>query len=416
MGSSGLRNLPFVSRSPEAVRERAEPRLVAANMPVSRRPAELRATEGRPGEAKPEALTNLRNNGPRLGVAPVVSAADRQPVSWGKREAASRRSIALAAVAALAIGAVGAIAGTGLLSTAPSEKKTIVTAAPPDDANPSGTDRGAAPVPAPATTPRPVAAGVPGISGEQHAPKPMPSKASPEGFNSALQPPAAKPTPVASGPPPEKPVHLVKSTAVPEIAPFSAATKREAQPEPSAIRLPSETGRPAHPQIAGHHTHSRSAREARSMSPAPSLEHALTARHSERAIRAADTLTPPSGVGSESVAPAQHAERAPHTAENSALVRADHGSAARHTQRASSPGEGSAGTAASRPADPTVEFDQLLAHLTGSAKLAAEPKAGPPPPRSASAQPPFVGQALTPPGPGAPDPFASRSPDRPSPQ
>ena len=164
MGSSGLRNLPFVSRPPEAARERAEPRLVAA-MPVSRRPAELRATEGRPGEANPEPLTNLRNNGPRLGVAPVVSAADRQPVSSGKQETNSRRSIALAAVAALAIGAVGAIAGTGLLSTAPSEKKTIATAAPPDDANPSGTDRGVALVPAPATTPRPVAAGVPGISG-----------------------------------------------------------------------------------------------------------------------------------------------------------------------------------------------------------------------------------------------------------
>ena len=245
----------------------------------------------------------------------------------------------------------------------------------------------------------------------------MPSKASPEGSNSALPAPAAKPTPVASGPPPEKPVHLVKSTAVPEIAPFSAATKREAQPEPGTVRPAPETGRPAHPQIAGHHTHSRSAREARSMSPAPSLEHALTARHSERAIRAADTLTPPSGVGSEPVASAHHAERAPRTAENSApLASADHGSAARHTQRASSPGEGSAGTAASRPADPTAEFDQLLAHLTGSAKPAAEPGAGPPPPRSAMAPPPFVGQALTPPGPGAPDPFASRSPDRPSPQ
>jgi hypothetical protein len=415
MGSSGLRNLPFVSRPPEAARERAEPRLVAANTPMPRRPAGLRATEGGPGEVKPEPLTNLRNNGPRLGIAPVVSAADRQPVSWGKREAGSRRFIALGAVAALAIGAFGAIAGTGLLSSQSSEKKTIATAAPPDDPNPSGTDR-VAPVPSAAQKPRPVAAGIPGISGGQHAPKPMASKASPEGSNSALPAPAAKPTPVASGPPPEKPVHLVKSTAVPEIARFSAATEREAQPEPSAIRLLSETGRPAHPQIAGHHTHSRSAREARSMSPAASLEHALTARHSERAIRAADTVTPPSGVGSESVAPAQHAERAPHTAENSALARADHGSAVRHTQRASSPGEGPGGTAASRPADPTAEFDQLLAHLTGSAKPAAEPGAGALPRRSASAPSPFVGQALTPPGPGAPDPFASRSPDRPSPQ
>ena len=171
MGSSGLRNLPFVSRPPEAVRERAEPRLVAANTPGSRRPAEVRATEGRPGEVKPEPLTTLRNNGPRLGVAPVVSAADRQPVSSGKREAGSRRSIALAAVAALAIGAFGAIAGTGVLSSAPSEKETIVAAAPPDDANPSGTDRGAAPAPPSAPKPRSVAAGIPGIAGEQHAAK-----------------------------------------------------------------------------------------------------------------------------------------------------------------------------------------------------------------------------------------------------
>lgn len=345
----------------------------------------------------------------------MVSAADRQPVSSGKREAGSRRSIALAAVAALAIGAFGAIAGTGVLSSAPSEKETIVAAAPPDDANPSGTDRGAAPAPPSAPKPRSVAAGIPVIAGEQHAPKPIASKA-PERSNSALPASATQPVSVASGAPPEKPVHLVKSTAVPEIVPFSAATKREAQPEPVAARLPSETDRPAHPQVAGHHTHSRSAREARSMSPAPSLGHASTARHSERAIRAADTLTPPSGVGSEPVVSAPHAQRAPRTAENSALTSSEHGSAARHTHRASGPGEGSAGTAASRPADPTAEFDQLLAHLTGSAKPAAEPRDGAPPPRSASAQPPFVGQALTPPGPGAPDPFASRSPDRPSPQ
>ena len=416
MGSSGLRNLPFVSRPPEAVRERAEPRLVAANMPVSRRPAELRATEGGPGEVKPEPLTNLRNNGPRLGIAPVVSAADRQPVSSGKQETNSRRSITLAAVAALAIGAFGAIAGTGLLSSAPSEKKTIVAAAPPDDANPSGTDRGAATVPPAAPKPRSVAAGIPGISGEQHAPKPMRRKPLRRGptRHYRLRQPSRHPL---------RPARLPKSPSTSLNRPpsqksllFRPRQEEKLSPNPVAVRLPSETGRPAHPQVAGHHTHSRSAREARSMSPAPSLEHASTARHSERAIRAADTLTPPSGVGSEPVASAQHAQRAPHTAENSALTSADHGSAVRHTQRASSPGEGSAGTAASRPADPTAEFDQLLAHLTGSAKPAAEPGAGAPPPRSASAPPPFVGQALTPPGPGAPDPFASRSPDRPSPQ
>jgi hypothetical protein len=417
MGSGRLRNLPFVSRPPEAARERAEPRLLAANMPVSRQPAEVWATGSRPAEVRPRPLTNLRNDGPRLGVAPVVSAADRQPVSSGKQETGPRRYAALAAVVALAIGAFGAIAGTALLSPAPSEKKTIATAGPPDDPNPSGADRSTSPVPAPALTPRPVAAGIPGMVGEQHKPKPMASKAPVDVSNSALPASAVKPTPLVAALPPEKPVHLVKSTAVPEIVPSSAATRKEAQPKPVAVRLPAETGRPTHPQVAGHHAHSRSAREARSISPASSPEHASTARHSERATRAAETLTPPSGVGSESVASAQHSQRAPRTAENSASpASSDRAAATRHSQRASSPGEGSTETAAQQPSNQTAEFDQLLAHLTGSTRPAAEPGAGAPPPRSASTPPPFLGQSLTPPGPGAPDPFASRSLDRPSPQ
>lgn len=385
MGSGGLRNFRFGSRPPEAIRERAEPRLVASNAPaMSRRPAEVKS--GTP--------TNLRSDGPRLGVAPVVSAADRQPVSSGKRETKSRRYGVFTAVAALAIGAIGAIAGTGLLSSAPWEKKPIVTAGPPDDTNPSGADHSAAAIPAQARTRRPVAAAaIAGSPGEQPKPKATTSTAPLNVSKSAPAAPAAKPASLAAASPPEKkPVPLVKFTAVPEIAPPSAPVRKQPEPEAAAGRSSAEAGHPAHAQVAARHTHSRSARETRPVNSATVPEHASTARHPQRATRAAETSAQPAGP--------------------------DRALAARHSQRTPRAGESSAETVAPQPAGQTAEFDQLLAHLTGSAKPAAEPGTPSParpaapelPPRSAS------GDALTPPEPGAPDPFALRAPNAPSAQ
>lgn len=380
MGSGGLRNFRFGSRPPEAVRERAEPRLVASNAPaMSRRPAEVKS--GTP--------TNLRSDGPRLGVAPAVSAADRQPVSSGERETKSRRYGVFTAIAALAIGAIGAIAGTGLLSSAPSEKKPIVTAGPPDDTNPSGADHSAAAIPAQARTPRPVAAAaIAGSPGEQPKQKASASKAPLDLSKSALPAAAAKPAPplAVASPPENKPVQLVKSTPVPEIAPSLAPARKQPEPEAAAA------GRPAHGQVAARHTHSRSARETRPVNSATIPEHASTARHPQRATRAAETSALPAGP--------------------------DRALAARHSQRTPSAGESSAETAAPQPAGQTAEFDQLLAHLTGSAKPASEPRAATPAKPAAPAPPSrsASGDALTPPEPGAPDPFALRAPNTPSAQ
>jgi hypothetical protein len=416
MGNGGLRNLSFVSRPAEAVRERAEPRLVTSNPPaMSRRPAELNSG----------LLTNLRNDGPNLGIAPVVSAADRQSVSSGKREGSTSRFVTLAAVAALAAGIIGAIAGTGLLSSTPPEKKTIAAVRPPEDLNPSGADRSSAPIPAQAPTPRAVAADIAGAPGEQPKAKTIESKAPPDVSKPTPPAVAAKPVPPAFGPPPEKPVKLAKSTAAPEIAPSSAATRGEAKQGPTVVRPAAEAGHPAHPQVAARHSHPRSAHEVKLVNSATIPEHASTARHSERPTRTAETLTPPSEVSSEPAASAHYSQRTTHAAETSAPAAApDRALAARHRQRATRIGESPAETAATKKADQTAEFDQLLTNLTGSAKPAAEPRAAAavkppgdgPPTRSASAPPPFLGPSLTPPGPGAPDPFALRAPDRPSAQ
>jgi hypothetical protein len=373
MRGGPMRNRLLASGSPQPPRERSEPRLLDPNAP--------RAL-GRLAGRDPAILPLTTDNRGRPATAPVVAASDRPPTSAAGGSAGVPRHLAVAGSIAFALAGIGsagfllltnpareagsavavppsaslqtgplsgpvagdtAVAHAAANSAVPQSPSGLADAAPPQSTGASATRTASpiAPAAQPAALPHPAP---PAAVAEKHAaasapqtkPKPRPEGSPPQAPAVAAATPArpTSPSPGAT-PPPEKPASAVN----PEIAPARVTDRhQEAETEPPRTQSAlSQTHRIAHMTPTERHRHLGSGHETRSSSISGAT-HSPVLRHPER-----------------SGATAQPA--------------------------AAQPGQAAA-------------FDQLLQHLTGSAKPANPPSDA----------------ALSPPDPRTPDPFAPHPP------
>jgi hypothetical protein len=345
-----LRNLSFASRSQPPFRERAEPHLLPVNAPLPFR---------RPAEPNPGILSAARDSAPEPVITPVIGAADRRPLVPSNPEPSSLRYLAIVGCIVFAIAGIGS-AGF-LLFTAPTPETATVT--------------GPAPTPAPSTLPQSDRAAAPALA-------------------ETATPPAAAAIPA------------------PPVAPRGAA--EGTAPKPSSDVVPRLTPAPTskRPLVPAVASPARSARPARETSAANGVadRHDVTTRAAPH-----DRRTPAAPAEAAHDRPATTSAEHRHGARAHVAERRAHSPPDREIRSSSelrsarpapvrAPKQPTHPTVAAAPqqADQAAEFDQLLAHLTGSANSVGSPSG-----RSSNEAP---SQSLTPPPAGAPDPFAPLRP------
>jgi hypothetical protein len=337
--------------------ERAEPRLVPTNAVAPLR---------RPADAVSASIAASRRDAPRPLVAPVDPLSDRRPVSSAAQDPSVLRQIVLGCLAVVAIGGLG---GAALALLGPRANDNLAAAGPSAPAPQPPAPAAAPAALAPASSPGAASAAIPAAAPARQATPAEASEATtPSGLPATPPPqlaraletseattPSGLPMPAAKAPsgkavpPAEEPV------APPHLATAAAARDLTASEEPRAAA----PHRRAHAHTALRHLRLRAANERPSAEPPVDSAHPPRERPSRRVSPAAST-----------------------------------GSARR-------PSGGAEAETSPLPApDKAGSFDELLAHLTGRAKTPVRPAD-----RTSE-------QALTPPAPGAPDPFAPRSPDQ----
>jgi hypothetical protein len=350
MGRRVFQNLSFASQPP--ARERAEPRLLPADPPLPfRRP-------GQPDGAIPSAA---QGNATRSGIAPVLDAADLGQLAPAVRDTSASRLIAVAGCIVFAAAGVGSAA---FLLLANPDREVVGAAASGRSPAPPQTVQSAGPVSGSAAAPHPAATGA--------APSPPSAPPHPEMNDAVLQSPSG--LPLASLPP--STTNPARSaTASPATPPSSRAAADVPQQGAGAATVqPQGAGRPA---TAG-----------------------ADARHGLAAGAIADAGATRSRAEVEPASRVHPAERHTHLRSG----RVTRTLSARAAQGRVAPPRRSARVAGAVPVRPTgerAEFSELLEHLTGSDKPADRPPSNLPP-----------AQTLTPPAPGAPDPFAQGASSR----
>lgn len=368
MGRGVFRTLPFAARlQPQPRKERAEPRLLSANAPTPFR---------RPAEPGPNILTATRDNLPTI--TPLIDASDRRRPVAAAKDASSPRYLVIAGCIVFAI--AGIAGASFLLLTAP-RPESVATAWPP---------HGSAGTGGPAVQPPP-----PGNAGV-----PAPPNAA-----------TARPTATAAIPVPVATPHLPAAAAAPK--PPGALAKLPATPAVTKPILPPVVmpAKPAHPAVPA-----REVADRRAAMPPAVAQNRRSAIPSVKTSNDHDAPRPPSEaardhrVGYPAMETHHHAhthlaEKRPHprSERETHLLQPKTGPA--HSALSPPPEQAARSSQPGSPQSPdqNAAFDQLLAHLTGSANAAARA------PNQSSKS--FSTQPLTPPAAGAPDPFAPRQSD-----
>jgi hypothetical protein len=347
MGHRVFQKLSFASRPQSPERERSEPRLLASDPPLPFR---------RPVPPDPAVLSAARDDAMRPAIAPITAASDRNPIAPAVQGPNSLRLIAVAGCILFAVAGVGSAAF--LLFANPA--KEIVGAASPT--NPSA---------APQTG---QSADSPSLGAEDRHPAET---------RAAASPPSAPPRPAMndaalkspSGLPlvsPPSPINPPPSGAVTPAKPVAKGASDRRGVAPSLHRADLVAVRP---QSAGH----PGAAEAGD-------QHTLAA-----AEAAADRRATSGPQEAERVSRVRHAERHAHPRAARQIRTSTAQTGSSRSPRPHSPDQTTrvAGPGPAQHTDQPAQFNELLAHLTGSATPAGRPS----------------GQSLTPPTPGAPDPF-----------
>jgi hypothetical protein len=334
MGRGVLRNRPFASRSPQPMRERAEPRLIPADTIAPSVPA---------GQPDWESIVPMRPQVGSPGATPVIAASERLPTALVPSEPGSLRSAVLAGC--LLFGLAGVAAAGLLLLAAPS--KVSVPAAGADALGPAQAKLAGSPAPsAPAPVPAAATAALPGSAAAPHRAADEPAADSPSGLAPAAVDRARNPSVKAADLPPAavaaKPVPALHPPAAPAIAPKAAVSApASGHRRTMSAREPSRFSHPRSEAYAARQPHSPLLREPQSLRSA--------------AHRARPPLLPDSGQPNRM-----------------------------------------ATTTGPQPADQAAAFDQLLAHLTGGSGSAVAAGDRPLAPRPAG--PPNPALTPPPPG------------------
>jgi hypothetical protein len=347
MGHRVFQNLSFASRPQSPERERSEPRLLPSEPPLPFR---------RPVPPDSAALSAARDDAMRPAIAPIAAASDRNQIAPAVRGPNSLRLIAVAGCILFAVAGVGSAA---FLLFANPGKEIVGPASPTNPSAPPQTAQSAGP---------------PSLGAEERHPAETPAAASA---------PSAPPSPAMNDAALKSPSGLPLVSPPTPINPPSTAAMMPAKPAAKVVSDRHGVAPSLHraalvavrPQSAGH----PGAAEAGD-------RHTLAA-----ADAAADRRATSGPQEAERVSRARHAERHGHlrAARQIRTLTAQTGSS--RLPRPHSPNQ-TTRVAASGPAqhaDQPAQFNDLLAHLTGSAKPADR----------------VSGQTLTPPAPGAPDPF-----------
>jgi hypothetical protein len=346
--------------------ERAEPRLLPANAVAPLR---------RPADAVSSSVAASRRSPPRLLVAPVDPLSDPRPASSAAQDPGVLRQIVLGCVAVVVIGGLG---GAVLTLLGPRANDNLSAASPSAPAPQPPASSGAPAALSPATSSATATAAIPAVAPARQA---TPAEASVSATPSGL--PATPPAHPARAPETSE-ATTPSGLPVPAEAPSgkaAAPTEKPVPPPRLATAAASDAGIP-HTAAAQDFTASREPHTAAPRRPAhthTALRHLRLHAANEKpsAEPPVDSAHPPRERPARRVATAASAGSARH------------------------PSEGAEAATSPQPApDQASSFDELLTHLTGRAKT---------PDRPADRT---SGVALTPPAPGAPDPFAPRSPDQ----
>ncbi len=347
MGHRVFQNLSFASRPQSPERERSEPRLLPSEPPLPFR---------RPVPPNSAVLSAARDDAMRPAIAPITAASERNPIAPAVRGPNSLRFIAVAGCILFAVAGVGSAA---FLLFANPAKEIVGTASPTNPSAPSQTGHSAGPPSLGAEERHPAE-----TRGAANPPSALPSPAmndaalkSPSGLPLASPPSPINPPPTGAVAP-EKPAAKVASDRHGVAPPLHRAAL-------VAVRQQS-AGHPGAAEAGDRHTlaEGEATADRRATSGQQEAERVSRARHAERhahprAARQIRTLTAQTG-----------SSRSPRPRSPDQTTRV-------------------AGPRPAQHADQPAQFNDLLAHLTGSAKPADR----------------VSGQTLTPPAPGAPDPF-----------
>jgi hypothetical protein len=343
--------------------ERAEPRLLSANTVAPLR---------RPADAVSGSITASRRSAARPLVAPVDPLSDRRPASSAEQDTGVLRQIVLGCVAIVVIGGLG---GAVLTLLGPRANHNLSAASPSAPAPQPPASAAPPAALAPATSSKTTTAATPAAAPSRQA---TPAEASLSATPSGL--PATPPAHPARAPEMSE-ATTPSGLPVPDEAPSGKAAAPTEAPVPPPHLATAAAGDAGIPHAA--------ARDF-TVSRAP---HTATPRRPAHAHAALGHLRRHAANEKPGAEPPVDSAHPPRERPGRRVATAASAGSARHPS-----GGAEAATSPQAAPDQAGSFNELLTHLTGGAKT---------PDRPADRT---SGEALTPPAPGAPDPFAPRSP------
>jgi hypothetical protein len=363
MGRRIFQNLSFASRPQPPMAERSEPRLLPSEPPLAFR---------RPVPPDPTVLSAARDDATRPAIAPITAASDRNPIAPAVRDPSSSRVIAVAGCILFAVAGVGS---AGFLLMANPGKEVAGVASPATPPAPLQTDQTAGPGPLGAAEQHPAETGA-GASPPNAPPHPTVNDA-------ALQSPSGLPLVSPAAPMNPPPTAAVGPAKPPSRTPPAAV----AEGAGAVARVPSHhhTVRPSSHPVAMVAAQPQSAGNSAAAGAQTGDRHTVAATEAT-----ADRRAPSAPVETRSISRAVTAERHAHLrAAREIRTSRVQTAPGRFPPHAPERRTHVAGSGPAQRTDHAAQFNDLLAHLTGSPKPADRAS----------------GQSLTPPAAGAPDPF-----------